>query len=100
MGHARHAGNREPRHHPRACLRAGPVRDPDEEARLCRADAFGLTLFALFEPTIANIYIGLAERARDLAIERVEKRNSVADMTHSMTYHPEVEHTIADVMIV
>jgi alkylation response protein AidB-like acyl-CoA dehydrogenase len=63
------------------------------------ADAFVLTLFALFQPTIANIYIGLAERARDLAIERVKKKNSVADMTRSMAYHPEVQHAIAEIMI-
>lgn len=63
------------------------------------ADAFVLALFGLFEPTIANIYIGLAERARDLAIERIKKKNSVADMTRSMAYHPEVQHAIADIMI-
>lgn len=63
------------------------------------ADAFVLTLFALFEPTIANIYIDLAERARDLAIERVKKKNSVADITRLMAYHPEVQHAIADIMI-
>jgi alkylation response protein AidB-like acyl-CoA dehydrogenase len=56
-------------------------------------------LFARFEPTIANIYIGLAERARDLAIERIKKKTSVAEMTRSMAYHPGVQHTIADIVI-
>jgi alkylation response protein AidB-like acyl-CoA dehydrogenase len=35
------------------------------KAGFAGADEFILTLFARFEPTIANIYIGLAERARD-----------------------------------
>jgi alkylation response protein AidB-like acyl-CoA dehydrogenase len=63
------------------------------------ADDFVLALFGRFEPMIANIYIGLAERARDLAIERVKKKNSVAEMTRSMAYHPEVQHMIADIVI-
>jgi len=63
------------------------------------ADEFVLTLFGWAEPTFANIYIGLAERARDLAIARVKTKSSVADMTRSMAYHPEVQHTIADIVI-
>jgi hypothetical protein len=51
-----------------------------EQRRLARRSH----LIRPFEPTIANIYIGLAERARDLAIERVKNKNSVADMTRSM----------------
>jgi len=62
------------------------------------ADQFVLALFGRFEPSIANIYIGLAERARDLAIERIKKKNSVA-MTRSMAYHPEVQHTFAEMII-
>ena len=42
--------------------------------------------------------IGLAERARDLAIERVKKKTSVA-MSRSMAYHPEVQHAIAQIFI-
>jgi alkylation response protein AidB-like acyl-CoA dehydrogenase len=63
------------------------------------ANAFVLTMFGRFEPTIANIYIGLAERALDLAVERTKKKRSVAEMTRSMAYHPEVQHTIADIVI-
>jgi alkylation response protein AidB-like acyl-CoA dehydrogenase len=63
------------------------------------ADEYVLTIFGRFEPTIANIYIGIAERARDLAIERVKRKNSVADMTRSMAYHPEVQHRIAEMVI-
>ena len=63
------------------------------------ANAFVLAMFGRFEPTIANIYIGLAERALDLAVERIKKKRSVAEMTRSMAYHPEVQHTIADIVI-
>ena len=58
------------------------------------ADDFILTLFGWFQPLFANIYVGLAERARDLAIERVKRKTSVA-MNRSMAYHPEVQHIIA-----
>jgi alkylation response protein AidB-like acyl-CoA dehydrogenase len=63
------------------------------------ADEFILTIFGRFEPMFANIYIGLAERARDLAIERIKKKTSVAQMTRSMAYHPGVQHTIAEIVI-
>jgi alkylation response protein AidB-like acyl-CoA dehydrogenase len=63
------------------------------------ADDFVLGLFGRFEPMIANIYIGLAERARDLAIERIKTKRSVAQMTRSMAYHPGVQQTVADIVI-
>ena len=56
-------------------------------------------MFGRFEPTIANIYIGLAERARDLTIERIRKKTSVAEMTRSMAYHPGVQQAIANIVI-
>jgi len=62
------------------------------------ADEFVLALFGRFEPSIASIYIGLAERARDLAIERIKKKSSVA-MTRSMAHHPGIQHMIAEMMI-
>ena len=63
------------------------------------ADAFILAMFAWAEPLFANIYIGLAERARDLAIARVKQKTSVAGMTRSMAYHPEVQHRIAEIVL-
>jgi alkylation response protein AidB-like acyl-CoA dehydrogenase len=63
------------------------------------ADNFMLTIFGWAEPTFANIYIGIAERARDLAIERIRNKSSVAQMTRSMAYHPGVQHAIADMVI-
>jgi alkylation response protein AidB-like acyl-CoA dehydrogenase len=58
------------------------------------ADEYILTIFGWFEPLFANIYVGLAERARDLAIERVKQKTSVA-MGRSMAYHPEIQHIAA-----
>jgi alkylation response protein AidB-like acyl-CoA dehydrogenase len=63
------------------------------------ADAFILTLFAWAEPLFANIYLGMAERARDLAIARVKQKTSVAGMSRSMAYHPEVQHRIAEIVL-
>jgi alkylation response protein AidB-like acyl-CoA dehydrogenase len=63
------------------------------------ADPFVLTLFAWVEPLFANIYIGIAERARDLVIERVKKKHSVAGMSRSMAYHPGVQHIVAEIVI-
>jgi alkylation response protein AidB-like acyl-CoA dehydrogenase len=63
------------------------------------ANAFVLTIFGRFEPTIANIYIGLAERALALTLERIKKKTSIADMTRSMAYHPGVQHKIAEIVI-
>jgi alkylation response protein AidB-like acyl-CoA dehydrogenase len=63
------------------------------------ANAYVLTIFGRFEPTIANIYIGLAQRALDLTIDRIKTKTSIADMTRSMAYHPGVQHKIADIVI-
>jgi alkylation response protein AidB-like acyl-CoA dehydrogenase len=63
------------------------------------ADSFVLALFAWVEPLFANIYIGIAERARDLVIERVKKKSSIAGMSRSMAYHPGVQHIVAEVVM-
>ena len=59
------------------------------------ADIFVLSIFAWAEPTFANIYIGLAQRAMDLGVEGLKKRSSLA-VTRTMAYHPEMQHTVAD----
>jgi alkylation response protein AidB-like acyl-CoA dehydrogenase len=62
------------------------------------ADQFILTIFAWFEPMIAHIYLGIAERARDLAIAAV-KQKRVLTMARSLAYHPEVQHAVADIVL-
>jgi alkylation response protein AidB-like acyl-CoA dehydrogenase len=63
------------------------------------ADAFILTMFGWAEPLFANVYVGLAERARDLAVARIKGKRSVAEMTRSMAYHPGVQQAIAEIVI-
>jgi alkylation response protein AidB-like acyl-CoA dehydrogenase len=62
------------------------------------ADLFVLAVFAWAEPTFGNIYLGLAQRALDLAIEGVKKRTSLA-VSRSMAYHPEIQHCAAEAVL-
>ncbi len=61
-------------------------------------DLFVLTIFGWAECTFGNVYLGLAERARDLAVEGAKKRTSLA-VSRSMAYHPEVQHSIAEMVL-
>jgi alkylation response protein AidB-like acyl-CoA dehydrogenase len=63
------------------------------------ADPFVLALFAWVETLFANIYIGIAERARELVIERVKKKSSIAAMSRSMAYHPGVQQIVAEIVM-
>ena len=58
------------------------------------ADLFVLGIFAWAEPTFGSIYLGVAKRAIDIAIEMAHKRKALA-LTRSFAYHPEVQHNIA-----
>jgi alkylation response protein AidB-like acyl-CoA dehydrogenase len=62
------------------------------------ADLFVLAIFGWAEPTFGSIYLGLAERARDLAAAGVKKRTSLA-LTRSMAYHPEVQHCFSEMQL-
>jgi alkylation response protein AidB-like acyl-CoA dehydrogenase len=62
-------------------------------------DNFVGGLFVWVEPTFANIYIGIAERARDLAIAGVKKRTSIGLGGRSMAYHPMIQHSVAEMVI-
>jgi alkylation response protein AidB-like acyl-CoA dehydrogenase len=46
----------------------------------------------------ANVYYGLAKRALDLSISAVKSKGALA-LTRSMAYHPEIQHTIAEMVI-
>jgi alkylation response protein AidB-like acyl-CoA dehydrogenase len=58
------------------------------------ADLFVLAVFGWAEPTFGSIYLGLAKRAIDIAVETAGRRKSLA-LTRSFKYHPEVQHNIA-----
>jgi alkylation response protein AidB-like acyl-CoA dehydrogenase len=62
------------------------------------ADAFVLSVFAWAQPTFASVYLGIAERARDLAVATAKKRTSLG-LGRSMAYHPEVQHSIAEMAL-
>ena len=62
------------------------------------ADLFVLSVFGWAEPTFASIYLGLAERARDLAAAGVKKRTSLA-LTRSMAYHPEIQRCFSEMQL-
>jgi alkylation response protein AidB-like acyl-CoA dehydrogenase len=61
-------------------------------------DAFILSVFAWGLLGFANVYCGLAKRALDHAITSAKTKGSMA-LTRSMAYHPEVQHTIAEMVI-
>jgi alkylation response protein AidB-like acyl-CoA dehydrogenase len=44
----------------------------------------------------ANVYYGLASRIRDVLIEQLKSKTSIA-LTRPMIYHPEVQHGIAEI---
>lgn len=67
-------------------------------AGLGGADLFVLAVFAWSQPTFGNVYLGLAQRAFDMVIEAVSKKESVA-LTRSMAHHPGVQHNVAEMAI-
>ena len=62
-------------------------------------DGFVAGLFAWVEPTFANIYLGIAERARDLAIAGARKRTSIGLGGRSMAYHPMIQYSVAELIM-
>jgi len=72
-------------------------------ARVLPAGGAGIDLFigAMFAWALmgfGNIYYGLAKRALDQSIAAVKNKGSLA-LSRSMAYHPEVQHTIANMVI-
>jgi alkylation response protein AidB-like acyl-CoA dehydrogenase len=63
------------------------------------ADDFVLATFGWFCPMIASIYTGVAQRAYDLAIATVKGKSTVAEMDRPMSYHPEIQHTVAEMAV-
>lgn len=59
------------------------------------ADLFVLGIFMWGLLGFANVYFGIAERAMTLAAEAVSSKSAVA-MTRPMSYHPEVQHSLAE----
>jgi len=68
-------------------------------AGLAGVDGFVLGIFAWAEATFASIYLGLAERAVELAVAGTQKKTSVALGGRSMAYNPMVQYAIAEMGI-
>lgn len=62
------------------------------------AGPFHVALFAWALLGFAGVYLGLARRAFDEVVTRLPQRSSVA-LGRSMAYHPEVQHTVAEMRI-
>jgi alkylation response protein AidB-like acyl-CoA dehydrogenase len=73
----------------------GRVVSPD----FAGADLFILAIFVWAEPTFASVYLGLAQRALDLAVASVQNKTSVAGLSRTMAYHPEVQHNVAEMVL-
>jgi alkylation response protein AidB-like acyl-CoA dehydrogenase len=61
-------------------------------------DAFILSIFAWGLLGFGNVYYGLAQRALEQSIRSAKSKSSLA-LTRSMAYHPEVQHSIAEMII-
>ena len=68
-------------------------------AGLAGADLFVLGIFAWAEPTFANIYVGVAQRALDLAVASLKKRTSIGLGGRALAYHPMLQHTVAEMTL-
>jgi len=68
-------------------------------AGLAGADNFVLGVFGWAEPTFASVYLGIAERALELAVAGVSKKTSIGLGGKAMAFNPMIQHTIAEMAI-
>lgn len=61
-------------------------------------DMFVLGIFAWALLNFGNIYYGMGQRALAMAVEAVQSKTSLG-LTRPMSYHPEVQHTIAEMVM-
>jgi alkylation response protein AidB-like acyl-CoA dehydrogenase len=78
---------------------------PDEDvAYVVPAGAGGMNLFVLgifawAESTFSSIYLGIADKARDIAAEQLAKKSSMAIGSGAYKYHPEFQHAFAEIVM-
>jgi alkylation response protein AidB-like acyl-CoA dehydrogenase len=63
------------------------------------ADMFVVAVFAWALINFGSIYLGIAERARDLAVAGVQNKTSVAMGGRSMKYHPMLQYSFAEMTL-
>lgn len=61
-------------------------------------DIFVLSIFAWAEITFGSIYLGMADRAREIAVATAQKRTSIA-LSGAMSRNPEVQHLVAEMVM-
>jgi len=59
------------------------------------ADVFVLSIFMWGLLGFGNVYFGIAQRATELAAESVKSKSALA-LTRPMSYHPEIQHALAE----
>jgi alkylation response protein AidB-like acyl-CoA dehydrogenase len=62
------------------------------------ADAFVLGVFAWALLGFASIYYGVAKRAIDVVLPAIKAKTSAA-VSRNMAYHPEIQHSVAQMML-
>jgi alkylation response protein AidB-like acyl-CoA dehydrogenase len=70
-------------------------------ARIVSAGAIDPFVGAIFAWALLNfgaIYLGIAERARDLAAASAQKKTSLG-LSRSMAYHPEIQHLFSEMQL-
>jgi alkylation response protein AidB-like acyl-CoA dehydrogenase len=65
-------------------------------AGVAGVDMFILGFFTWGLTGFANVYYGLALRMRELIVEQLKTKTSIA-LTRPMIYHPEIQHGIAEI---
>jgi alkylation response protein AidB-like acyl-CoA dehydrogenase len=65
-------------------------------AGVAGVDMFVLGFFTWALVGFANVYYGLAMRVRELIVEQLKTKTSIA-LTRPMIYHPEIQHGIAEI---
>jgi alkylation response protein AidB-like acyl-CoA dehydrogenase len=63
------------------------------------ADLFVLGIFVWAEPTFGNIYLGIAQRAFDLAVKSAQSKTSIALGGKPMATNPMVQYTVAEMAL-
>ena len=63
------------------------------------ADLFILAIFGWALTGFANVYYGLAQHALDLTVDNLKKKTSIGISRGSLIYHPEIQHSVADMVI-
>jgi alkylation response protein AidB-like acyl-CoA dehydrogenase len=61
-------------------------------------DSFVIGFFTWALTNFANIYYGLALRVRELIVEQLKSKTSLA-ISRTMAYHPEIQHGVAEISL-